>query len=233
LWDDIKIDQERKMDIARMIDHTTLKPEAALSDIEKLCNEGKEYGFFSICVNPVRVRYCVETLKDSGVKTCTVSGFPLGANKKEVKIKEAENACQDGADEVDMVMNIGALKSGDWKSVENEIRGVRKALGKEKILKVIIETCLLTQEEKTKAAKIVMDCGADFVKTSTGFNLKGATLEDVRLLKDVVKERIKVKASGGIRDYQTAIKMIQAGADRIGTSSGVKIVQEMRELGKS
>ena len=221
------------MDIARMIDHTTLKPEATLSDIEKLCNEGKECGFFSICVNPVWVRYCVETLKDSGVKVCTVSGFPLGANKKEVKIKEAQIACQDGADEVDMVLNIGALKSGDWKSVEDEIRGVRKALGKGKTLKVIIETCLLTQQEKTKAAKIVMDCGADFVKTSTGFSLKGATVEDVKLLKQVVKDRIKVKASGGIRDYQTAIKMIQAGADRIGTSSGVNIVQEMRDLSKS
>lgn len=221
------------MDVARMIDHTTLKPEAALPDIEKLCNEGKAYGFFSICVNPVWVRYCVETLKGSGIKVCTVSGFPLGANKKEIKIKEAENACQEGADEVDMVLNIGALKSGDWKSVEDEIRGIRKALGKEKILKVIIETCLLTQEEKIKAAGMVADCEADFVKTSTGFSLKGATLEDVRLLKGVVKERIKVKASGGIRDYQTAIKMIQAGADRIGTSSGVKIIHEMRDLSKS
>lgn len=221
------------MDIARMIDHTILKPEASLSHIEKLCSEGKEHRFFSICVNPVWVRYCVETLKDSGVKICTVSGFPLGANKKEVKIKEAENACEDGANEVDMVLNIGALKSGDWKSVEDEIRGIRKALGKEKILKVIIETCLLTQEEKIKAAEMVADCGADFVKTSTGFSLKGATLEDVRLLKDVVKKRIKVKASGGIRDYRTAIKMIEAGADRIGTSSGVKIVQEMRNLTES
>lgn len=221
------------MDIARMIDHTILKPEASLSHIEKLCSEGKEHGFFSICVHPVWVRYCVETLKDSGVKVCTVSGFPLGANKKEVKIKEAEIACEDGADEVDMVLNIGALKSGDWKSVEDEIRGIRKALGKEKILKVIIETCLLTQEEKIKAAGMVADCGADFVKTSTGFSLKGATVEDVKLLKQVVKDRIKVKASGGIRDYRTAIKMIQAGADRIGTSSGVRIVEEMRRLTKS
>jgi deoxyribose-phosphate aldolase len=217
------------MDIARLIDHTNLKPEASLSQIEKLCHEGKKYGFFSICVNSVWVRYCVEALKGSSVKKCTVSGFPLGANKKEIKIKEAEAGCQDGADEVDMVINIGALKSGDWKQVEDEIKGVRKVMGNEKILKVIIETCLLNEEEKIKAAKIIMDCGADFVKTSTGFNIKGATLEDVKLLKELVKDKIKVKASGGIRDYKTAFKMIEAGADRIGTSSGVKIIEEMKK----
>ena len=218
------------MDIARMVDHTTLKPEASLAQIEKLCNEGKEYGFCSICVNPIWVRYCVKTLKESDVKVCSVSGFPLGANKKEVKIKEAELVCQEGADEVDMVMNIGALKSGDFKSVEEEVKGIRDVLGKDKILKVIIETCVLTDEEKITATKIIMNCGADFVKTSTGFNLKGATYEDVKLLKELVKRKIKVKASGGIRDYSTALKMIQAGADRIGTSSGVKIIQEMRKL---
>jgi deoxyribose-phosphate aldolase len=217
------------MDIAKMIDHTNLKPETSLSHIEKLCREGKEYGFFSICVNPVWVRYCVKALKGSRVKVCTVSGFPLGANKKEIKIKEAEAGCEDGADEVDMVINIGALKSGDWKQVENEIKGVRKVMGNEKILKVIIETCLLNEEGKIKAAKIVMDCGADFVKTSTGFNIKGATVEDVKLLKELVKDKIKVKASGGIRDYPTALKMIEAGADRIGTSSGVKIIEEMKK----
>lgn len=220
------------MDIARIIDHTILKPEASLPQIEKLCSEGKEYRFFSICVNPVWVRYCVETLKESGVKVCTVSGFPLGANTRAVKMKEAEIACHDGADELDMVMNIGAFKSGDWRSVENDIKGVREVLGNERILKVIIETCVLTREEKIEAAKIVMDCGADFVKTSTGFSAKGATVEDVKLLRDVVKDRIKVKASGGIRDYQTAMKMIDAGAQRIGTSSGVKIVQEMKGLTK-
>lgn len=219
------------MDIAKMIDHTILKPEASLSQIEKLCDEGKEFGFFSICVNPVWVSYCVKRLKGSGVKVCTVSGFPLGANKKDVKIKEAVIGSEDGADEVDMVVNIGALKSGDWKSVEEEIKGVREVLGKEKILKVIIEACLLTDPEKIKAAKIVMDCGADFVKTSTGFNIKGATYEDVKLLKEVVKDRIKVKASGGIRDHKTAIEMIEAGAQRIGTSSGVRIIEEMRKLG--
>lgn len=218
------------MDIAKMIDHTHLKPEASLSQIEKLCNEGKEFGFCSICVNPVWVSYCVKVLKGSGVKVCTVSGFPLGANKKEVKIKEAEIGSKDGADELDMVINIGALKSGDWKSVEDEIKGVKKVLGNEKILKVIIETCLLTDPEKIKAAKIVMDGGADFVKTSTGFNRTGATYEDVRLLKEIVKDRIKIKASGGIRDYPTAIKMIEAGAERIGTSSGVKIIEEMKKL---
>jgi deoxyribose-phosphate aldolase len=218
------------MDIVKMIDHTILKPEASLAQIEKLCNEGKEYGFCSICVNPIWVRYCVKTLKESDVRVCSVSGFPLGANKKEVKIKEAEMACQEGADEVDMVMNIGALKSGDLKLVEEEIKGLRNVLGKERILKVIIETCVLTDEEKITATKIIMNCGADFVKTSTGFNLKGATYEDVKLLKKLVKDKIKVKASGGIRDYPTALKMIQAGADRIGTSSGVKIIQEMKKL---
>jgi deoxyribose-phosphate aldolase len=218
------------MDIAKMIDHTNLKPEATLLEIEKLCREGKEYGFFSICINPVWVSHCVKTLKGSGIKVCTVSGFPLGGNGKEIKIKEAEIACKDGADEIDMVMNIGALKSGDWKSVENEIEGVREVVGNERVLKVIIETCLLSKEEKIRATKIVMDCRADFVKTSTGFSVAGATLDDLRLLKELVKDRIKVKASGGIRDYQTAIKMIDAGADRIGTSAGVKIVQE---LGKS
>ncbi|MGB2697660.1 MAG: deoxyribose-phosphate aldolase, partial [Candidatus Zixiibacteriota bacterium] len=218
------------MNLARMIDHTTLKPEASLDQIEKLCNEGKKYGFCSICVNPVWVSYCVKTLKESGIRVCSVSGFPLGANKKETKIKEAEMACQEGADEVDMVMNIGALKSGDLGSVEEEIKGVRKALGGERVLKVIIETCVLTDEEKIRAAKIVMDCGADFVKTSTGFNRSGATYQDVKLLKEVVKDKIKVKASGGIRDYPTALKMIQAGADRIGTSSGVKIIEEMKKL---
>ncbi len=221
------------MDIARMIDHTILKPETSLPQIEKLCNEGKEYGFCSICVNPMWIRYCVKTLKESNVRVCSVSGFPLGANKKEIKIKEAEMACQDGADEIDMVMNIGALKSGDLKSIEEEIKGVRDVLGKQRILKVIIETCLLTDEEKIRATRIIMDCGADFVKTSTGFNIKGATYEDVKLLKELVKNKIKVKASGGIRDYPTALKMIQAGADRIGTSSGVKIIQEMRKLTQS
>ena len=221
------------MDIVKMIDHTILKPEASLAQIEKLCNEGKEYGFCSICVNPIWVRYCVNTLKESDVRVCSVSGFPLGANKKEVKVKEAEMCCEDGADEVDMVMNIGALKSGDLKSVEEEIKGIRDVLGKDKILKVIIETCVLTDEEKIKSTKIIMNCGADFVKTSTGFNLKGATYEDVKLLKELVNDKIKIKASGGIRDYSTALKMIQAGADRIGTSSGLKIIQEMKKLTQS
>ena len=217
------------MNIARMIDHTILKPETSLAQVEKLCHEGKEYGFWSICVNPIWVKYCVKTLKESNVKVCSVSGFPLGANKKEAKVEEAEMCCEDGADEVDMVMNIGTLKSGDLRSVEEEIKSIRDVLGKDKILKVIIETCVLTDEEKITATKIIMNCGADFVKTSTGFNIKGATYEDFKLLKEVVKGKIKVKASGGIRDYLTALKMIQAGADRIGTSSGVKIIEEMKK----
>ena len=217
------------MDIAQMIDHSLLKPEVTKEQIRKLCEEGKKYGFTSVCVNPVWVSLCVELLKESPVKVCTVSGFPLGANKPEIKAKEAEIAVREGADEIDMVANIGALKSGDFKLVEKDIRAVRNAMGDEKILKVIIETAVLTDEEKIKATEIVMDCGGDFVKTSTGFGYSGATVEDVKLLKGVVGDRIRIKASGGIRDYATALELIQVGANRIGTSSGVKIVEESKK----
>jgi deoxyribose-phosphate aldolase len=212
-----------------MIDHSLLKPEVTKEQIRKLCEEGKKYGFTSVCVNPVWVSLCVELLKESPVKVCTVSGFPLGANKPEIKAKEAEIAVREGADEIDMVANIGALKSGDFKLVEKDIRAVRNAMGDEKILKVIIETAVLTDEEKIKATEIVMDCGGDFVKTSTGFGYSGATVEDVKLLKGVVGDRIRIKASGGIRDYATALELIQVGANRIGTSSGVKIVEESKK----
>jgi deoxyribose-phosphate aldolase len=214
------------LNIAQVIDHTLLKPEVTEEEIRRLCDEGKRYGFASVCVNPIWVGLCADWLRGSGVKVCTVSGFPLGANKPEVKAKEAEMAIQDGADEIDMVANIGALRSGDFGWVEEDIKAVRHATGKGKILKVIIETAVLTNEEKIRATQIIMACGANFVKTSTGFGYNGATVEDVMLLKKVVVDKIKIKASGGIRDYNTAVELIKAGASRIGTSSGVKIVEQ-------
>jgi len=216
------------LNIAQMIDHSLLKPDATKEEIRNLCEEGKKYGFVSVCVNPVWVSFCSDLLKGSKVRICTVSGFPLGANKPEVKAKEAETAIKEGSFEIDMVANIGALKSGDFKLVEEDIKAVRSAIGKEKILKVIIETAVLTNEEKIKATQIIMACGADFVKTSTGFGYSGATVEDVKLLKKVVGDKIRIKASGGIRDYETALKLIEAGASRIGTSSGVKIVEQSK-----
>ncbi len=214
------------MDIARMIDQSLLKPDVIRQQVEQLCLEGREYNFFSIVVNPVWVSLCKRMLYDSTVKICTVSGFPLGASKPEIKAKEAEIAIADGADEIDMVMNVGAFKTGDFMLVEKEIKDLKNVVGKDKILKVIIEAGVLTNQEKTKAAQIVKACGADFVKTSTGFGYGGATVDDVKLLRKTVGENFGVKASGGIRDFQTAMKLIQAGANRIGTSSGVVIVQE-------
>jgi deoxyribose-phosphate aldolase len=220
------------MNIAGMIDHSLLKPDATHAQIEQLCKEGRKYNFATVCVNPVWVKLCKESLAGSQVKICTVSGFPLGASKPEVKAKEAEIAIQDGADEIDKVMNIGAFKSGDYKLVEEDIRAVRNAIGKNKILKVIIEAGLLSNEEKVKATEIVKNCGADFVKTSTGFGYGGATIEDVKLLRKIAGNNMGVKASGGIRDYQTAKSLIEAGANRIGTSSGVKIVEESLRQGQ-
>lgn len=214
------------MNIARMIDHSLLKPDATRQQIEQLCLEGRKYNFFSVCINPVWVRLCKRMLYDSTVKICTVSGFPLGANKLEVKVKEAEIAIQDGADEIDMVMNIGAFKTGDYLLVEKEVEEVRNAMGKDKVLKVIIETNVLTNPEKEKATEIIKACGTDFVKTSTGFDYGGATIEDVRLLRKIAGKDMGVKASGGIRDYLTAKSLIEAGANRIGTSAGVKVVEE-------
>ena len=216
------------MNIAQMIDHSLLKPDATKEEIRNLCEEGKKYGFVSVCVNPVWVNLCADLLEGSTLKICTVSGFPLGANKTEVKAKEAETAIKEGAFEIDMVANIGALKSGDFRLVEEDIKAVRSAIGKEKILKVIIETAVLTNEEKIRATQIIMACGADFAKTSTGFGYPGATVEDVKLLKKVVGDKIRIKASGGIRDYETVLKLIEAGASRIGTSSGVKIVEQSK-----
>lgn len=211
------------MNLAKYIDHTILKAFASKQDIEKLCAEAKEYGFASVCVNPCWVKYCAQLLKGSGVKVCTVIGFPLGANESETKAFEAALAIKQGAGEVDMVINIGAVKSGDWDLVKSDIQAVRDA-SKGVVLKVIIETSYLTDEEKKKVSKISAECGADFVKTSTGFSDAGAKAEDVKLMKQA--SGIAVKASGGIRSKEDALKMIEAGASRLGTSAGIKIVAD-------
>ena len=211
--------------IASVIDHTLLKPEATEEMIIKLCKEAEEYGFYSVCVNPNYVSLASEILGDSDVKIATVVGFPLGANTKEVKAYETRKAIEDGAHEIDMVINIGALKSKDFSKVKEDIEAVVDAAGKEAIVKVIIETCLLTDEEKVKACELAMEAGAHFVKTSTGFSTGGATVEDVKLMKSVVGDKMEIKASGGIRDYQKAMAMIEAGASRIGASASVHIVE--------
>jgi len=215
-----------KIDIAKYIDHTNLKPYATKGDIIKLCGEAKKYGFYAVCVNPYRVKLAKEQLKGTDVKVASVIGFPLGATPTEVKVFEAKKALEDGADELDMVINIGALKDKDYNYVKRDIEEVVKvAHEKGAIVKVIIETCYLTNEEKETACKLAMEAGADFVKTSTGFGTGGATVEDIKLMRKVVRDKLGVKAAGGIRTYEQALEMIKAGADRIGTSSGVKIVE--------
>ena len=207
--------------LASYIDHTLLKPTATKADILKICEEAKQYHFASVCVNPCWVKLCAEVLKGSGVKVCTVIGFPLGANTSEIKAAEASLAIKEGASEVDMVINIGALKEGNTDYVYQDILAVRKA-SEGKTLKVIIETSYLTDEEKKIVCKLCAKAGADFVKTSTGFSSAGATAEDVKLMKEA--SGIKVKASGGVRTKEDALKMIEAGASRLGASAGVKIV---------
>lgn len=207
--------------LASYIDHTLLKPTATKADILQICNEAKQYHFASVCVNPCWVKLCAEALKGSGVKVCTVIGFPLGANTSEIKAQEAALAIKEGASEVDMVINIGALKEGNTDYVYQDILAVRKA-SEGKTLKVIIETSYLTDEEKKTVCKLCAKAGADFVKTSTGFSSAGATAEDVKLMKEA--SGIKVKASGGVRTKEDALKMIEAGASRLGASAGVKIV---------
>jgi len=214
--------------LARYIDHTLLKPEATKDEIIKLCEEAKEYRFASVCVNPVWVPICAERLRGTDVGVCAVIGFPLGANKPETKAFEAEQAIRDGATELDMVINIGALKSGMTKFVEEDIsRVVEVAKPKGALVKVIIETALLTDEEKVKASFIAKLAGADFVKTSTGFSKGGATVEDVALMRRVVGSEVGVKASGGIKDPKTLLAMISSGATRIGASASVKIMKEL------
>ena len=220
------------MSIASYIDHTLLKPDATGEQIDKLCAEAKEYGFASVCVNPYYVARCVKNLKGTDVKVCTVVGFPLGATTMETKVFETLQAVASGAQEIDMVMNVCAMKSGHTKAIEQEIQAMAAAVEDKAILKVIIETCLLTDEEKTQACRIARRSGAHFVKTSTGFGAGGATVEDVALMKKAAGANMKVKASGGIRDYATARAMIEAGADRIGASAGVSIVKEEQEAVK-
>ncbi|MBC7797665.1 MAG: deoxyribose-phosphate aldolase [Pyrinomonadaceae bacterium] len=214
--------------IARMIDHTLLKPEATRAQIEKLCAEAVQYDFVSVCVNPYWVATAKGFLKDSQVKVCTVIGFPLGANTTETKVYETQNAIENGACEIDMVINIGALKSGELEYVENDIiKIVQTSHENDAIVKVIIETALLTDDEKVSACQIAANAGADFVKTSTGFSTGGANIEDVKLMRETVGAIIGVKASGGIKTLDDALKMIDAGANRLGTSGGVKIVSEI------
>ena len=213
------------MDIAKYIDHTVLAADARKEKIEALCKEAYQNGFASVCVNSCWVSLAAKLLEGTEVKVCTVVGFPLGAMDSVSKADEARNAVRNGADEIDMVINIGFLKSGMYDEALEDIREVRKAT-EGKTLKVIIETCLLTDEEKRKAYELSEEAGADFVKTSTGFSTGGATVEDVALMKSVVGDRLRVKASGGIRDYKTAKAMIEAGASRIGASAGVRIVEE-------
>ena len=213
--------------MSMMIDHTILKPDATRDKVRDLCNEAIEYNFGAVCVNPYHIQYCKDLLKDSNVKVATVIGFPLGANTKEVKAFETLDAIDKGADEIDMVINIGALKDKDYKVVLEDIEAVVNAAKSKAIVKVIIETCLLDEEEKVKACELSMEAGADFVKTSTGFSTGGATLEDVKLMKSIVGDNLEIKASGGVRDFKTANEMIEAGASRLGTSSGIKIVKEL------
>lgn len=210
--------------ISRAIDHTLLKPDTTLAQIHTLVEEAKIHRFFSVCVNPSYVATCADLLKGSGVQVCTVIGFPLGANSTATKAFETAHAIKDGADEIDMVINIGALKSQKYLLVEDDIRDVVFA-AEGKIVKVIIETSLLTDEEKITACQLAQKAGANFVKTSTGFAGGGATVEDITLMKNNVSTHMEIKASGGIRDLETAKKMLEAGATRLGTSAGVSIVK--------
>lgn len=218
------------MDMNKYIDHTLLKPDATQEMIDKLCQEAREHDFMSVCVNPYWVKRSAELLAGSDVKVCTVIGFPLGASTIESKAAETRDAIANGATEVDMVLNVGALKSGDLETVKNDIAAVKQAAG-DILLKVILETCLLTEEEKVVACKLSVEAGADYVKTSTGFSTGGATVEDIALMRKTVGPNVGVKASGGVRDGETAVAMIEAGASRIGTSSGVSIVTGAKTTG--
>lgn len=212
------------INVAAMIDHTLLKADAKKDQIAKLCQEAKEYQFASVCVNPTWVKYASELLKDSGVKVCTVIGFPLGATTSATKAFESKNAIENGAKEIDMVINIGALKDGNDGLVEEDIRAVVDASNGKALTKVIIETDLLTDEEKVRACQIAVKAGTNFVKTSTGFSTGGATIADITLMRKTVGPEIGVKASGGVRNTSDAQALIEAGATRIGASSGVAIV---------
>jgi len=212
------------MELNRMIDNTILKPEATEAAVQKIIDEAKEYNFFSVCINPCWVAFASEQLADTDVAVCTVIGFPLGANTPEVKAYEAADAIKNGANEVDMVINIGALKSQQYDYVRQDIQGVVDAAKGKALVKVIIETALLTDEEKVKACELAKEAGADFVKTSTGFSTGGAKVADIRLMRETVGPDMGVKASGGVHNAEEALAMIEAGATRIGASTGVAIV---------
>ena len=216
------------MDIAKYIDHTILKPEATVEDVKKLCKEAREYNFASVCVNGCYAKLVSTELSGSDVKTCVVVGFPLGAMTKEAKAFETTDAIKNGANEIDMVINVGALKDKNYDLLKEEIEAVVNAAKGKAIVKVIIETCLLNNQEKVKACEISKEAKADFVKTSTGFSTGGATTEDIALMRKTVGKNLGVKASGGVRDYKTAMDMINAGASRIGASAGIAIVSESK-----
>lgn len=211
------------MEYNRLIDHTLLKADATKKEIEKLCLEAKDHHFASVCVNPCWISFCSDLLKGTDVNVCTVIGFPLGATSTKSKVEEIKQAILDGANELDMVINIGKLKDGEYDYVENEIRALKQACG-DLVLKVIIETCLLTDDEKIKACELSKSAGADFVKTSTGFSKGGATVHDVALMRKTVGEKMGVKASGGVKNKEEMLAMVKAGATRIGTSHGLELV---------
>lgn len=212
------------MEYNRLIDHTLLKPDATKEEIKKLCQEAAQYDFASVCVNPGWVSYCKEQLKGTRVNVCTVIGFPLGATSIQAKVLETTAALLDGCDEFDMVINIGKLKDGEYEYVEDEIAKLKKVVGNH-VLKVIIETCLLSDEEKVKACQLAKKAGADFVKTSTGFSKGGATVHDVSLMRETVGPDMGVKASGGVKTKEELLDMVKAGANRIGTSHGIDLVK--------
>lgn len=213
------------MNYSKFIDHTNLKQDASINDIKTLCEEAIKFDFMSVCINPCFVKYAHDVLLDSEVKVCTVIGFPLGANATKTKVYETKQALKDGADEIDMVLNVSALKDKKYDYVKNEISKIKKVC-KNKILKVILETCLLTDEEIVKACELSLEAKADFVKTSTGFSKGGATVEAVALMRKTVGDKCGVKASGGVKTFEDMQKMIDAGASRIGTSSGVKLLEK-------
>ncbi|NOW05848.1 deoxyribose-phosphate aldolase [Clostridium beijerinckii] len=216
------------MNIAKYIDHTILKPEATVEDVKKLCKEAKEYNFASVCVNGCYAKLVSTELMGTDVKTCVVVGFPLGAMAKEAKAFETNQAIENGATEIDMVINVGALKDKNYSLLKEDIEAVVNAAQGKALVKVIIETCLLTDEEKVKACEIAKEAQADFVKTSTGFSSGGATKEDIALMRKTVGPDLGVKASGGVRDFKTAMEMINAGASRIGASASISIVSESK-----
>ncbi len=221
---------KKYMDIASIIDHTLLRADATEKDVAIICDEALEYGFAAVAINPANIRFASDYLRGSKVAICAPIGFPLGANTTKTKIAETVNALENGATEIDMVINIGALKSKELELVRNEIIGVKESINGRALFKVILETCMLTDEEKIWVCKCAQECGADFVKTSTGVHAKGATVEDVMMMRQIVGPKMGVKAAGGIKTYEQAIDLVKAGANRIGTSSSVAIIKHYRQL---